>query len=98
MNDNFTLTIKDFFKLSNGSTAIVGAMEPQNYPTITLNNFIVKITNSINGDTHIFDNISEDIFSRANPLQKNEYRAFQTTDNIDKFIESDTTIISGCKK
>lgn len=95
---SFKFLIKEYFKLSTGAVAFVGLMEPNDYPLITQDNFVVKIESS-NGKLHIFHQISEDMFSRKS--SSNEFRSLQTFENMDDFIpdvKNNSVYISGYKK
>ena len=86
MNDkSFKFIFKDYFKLSTGATAFVGLMEPSDYPLITTDSYVVKIT-SDTGKSYLFNKISEDIFARSNSSLNNNFRSLQTFENVDEYI------------
>lgn len=96
----FKFTIKEYFKLSTGATAFVGLLEPSNYPIITAEDFVVEIR-SDSGKRHIFNKMSEDIFSRKDQSIDNKFRSLQTFENVDEFIteiKNNSVVICGHKK
>lgn len=96
---SFKFIIKEHFKLSTGAVAFVGLMEPNNYPLITHDNFVVKIE-SASGKSHTFYQISEDIFTRKEQ-SRTLFRSLQTFEDVDEFIpeiKNNSVCISGYKK
>lgn len=96
---SFKFFIKEHFKLSSGSTAFVGIMEPSDYPIITPEDYIVEIQSN-SGKCYKFKSIGEDIFVRKDPLAKNIFRSLQTLENVETFtanINEDPIIIVGIK-
>ena len=96
----FKFKINEYFILSTGTIALAGIMDPQNYPIVTSDKYVVEIKTD-SGKSLRLNSINEDIFSRREQVRDYSKRSFQTFDDVSTFIrnmEADPIYLQGYPK
>jgi len=83
---NFEFSVVEYFKIDRYGPffALVGTMEPKNFPILFKGYSVKLITKS--GREHIFNKIGEEIFAGRDSSKKYK-RALGTGDDIEEYLQ-----------
>jgi hypothetical protein len=84
MNNEFKLTITDFFQFSNGETCLIGDVEPINQNFITSDYIAKIIVNDI--EERPLNIMGQEIFSNISNPVKVKKTVIRTKDNLSDII------------